>query len=166
MKIRLLIATFVLVGIITIPNTARAFDVTDTSAIRLTPNHVLLTVTYEFGFLNRELLMPIMADRTSERRGETVGYTLTGSNGEVITAGDTAAIVLSTTELRDDQYYLPRGRNGDFTLVALVRTTDIVDEFKLSFTRLPFTLIDGTVTATAAVTAAQLEADYQTDLVR
>jgi hypothetical protein len=166
MKIRLLIATFVLVGIITIPNTARAFDVTDTSAIRLTPNHVLLTVTYEFGFLNRELLMPIMADRTSERRGETVGYTLTGSNGEVITAGDTAAIVLSTTELRDDQYYLPKGRNGDFTLVALVRTTGIVDEFKLSFTRLPFTLIDGTVTATAAVTAAQLEADYQTDLVR
>lgn len=166
MKIRLLIATFVLVGIITIPNTARAFDVTDTSAIRLTPNHVLLTVTYEFGFLNRELLMPIMADRTSERRGETVGYTLTGSNGEVITAGDTAAIVLSTTELRDDQYYLPRGRNGDFTLVALVRTAGISEDFKLSLTRLPFTLIDGTVTATAAVTAAQLEADYQTDLVR
>jgi hypothetical protein len=166
MKIRLLIATFVLVGIITIPNTARAFDVTDTSAIRLTPNHVLLTVTYEFGFLNRELLMPVMADRTSERRGTTVGYTLTGSNGEVITAGDTAAIVLSTTELRDDQYYLPRGRNGDFTLVALVRTAGISEDFKLSLTRLPFTLIDGTVTATAAVTAAQLEADYQTDLVR
>jgi hypothetical protein len=166
MKKRLLIAVFVFVGVVIAPSTTSAFEVTDASAIRLTPNHALLTITYQFGFLNRELLMPVMADRTSERRGTTVGYTLTGSNGEVIAAGDTAAIVLSTTELRDDQYYLPKGRNGDFTLVALVRTAGISEDFKLSLTRLPFTLIDGAVTVGAAVTEKQLEADYQTDLVR
>lgn len=166
MKTRLLTAAFVLMGVLLgAPSTTSAFEVTDTSAVRLTPNHVLVTVSYQFGFLNRELLMPVMADRTSERRGETVGYTLTDKDGEVITTGSTAAIVLSEAEIRGRQYYAPAGRNRDFTLVALVRTTDIAEDFKLTLTRLPFTLIDGDVSVGAAVTPEQLE-DYQTDLIR
>ncbi len=166
MKTRLLTAAFVLMGaLFVLPSSTSAFEVTDTSAVRLTPNHTLLTVTYQFGFLNRELYMPIFAHRTSERRGTSVGYTITNRDGDVITSGSAAAIVLGDAEIRNREYYVPKGRNGNFTLTALVYTPSITEDFKLTVTRLPFRLIDGDISVSAAVTAEQL-AGYQTDLIR
>lgn len=148
-----------------LPGGAQAYEVVDTSAVRLTPEHTMMTITYRFGFLNREMTTPVFADRTSERRGNTVGYTLTTKDGAVIESGKTAAMVFADADLRDRQYYLPEKKNGEFTLVAFVRTTGITEDFKLALTRLPFTMIDGDVSVGAAVTAEEIKS-YQTELVR
>jgi hypothetical protein len=166
MKTRLLTVAAVLMGVLSVlPTSAQAYEVVETSAVRLTPEHTLMTITYRFGFLNRELGMPVFTERNSERRGTTVGYNLVGSDGKVLTTGTTAAIVLSDAEIREREYHVPRGKNAEFTLVAFVRTTGITEDFKLALTRLPFTMTDDDVSVKAAVTADEIAA-YQTNLIR
>lgn len=141
---------------------AEAYEVTDTSATRLTPEYSLFTITYRFGFLNRESLIPMDAVRGGSRGDTSVGFALTGANGTT-TAHLAQAVVLSKAELRGREYYIPRGKNADFTLVAIVKTQD-VSALGAAVTRLPFTLIDDRVSLRAGVTGKDL-ATYKTELL-
>lgn len=166
MKTRLLTVAAVLMAVLgVLPTSANAYEVVETSAVRLTPEHTMMTITYRFGFLNREYRMPLFADRTNGGRGTTVGYNLVNRDGKVISEGKTAALVFAKAEVINRAYQLPQGRNTDFTFVAFVRTTGITEDFSLHLTRLPFTLIDRDVTIGAAVTDKDL-ARYQTEFVR
>lgn len=138
-----------------------AYEVKEVSATRLTPEYSLFTVTYEFGFLNREALIPMDATRDGNYH-TSVGYTLVGANGTT-TLHSVQAVVVSDAELRDRDYYLPKGRNSDFTLVAIVKTED-VSALGLAITKLPFVLIDGRMSVAASVTTNNL-GPYKTPLL-
>ncbi|MBY0310067.1 hypothetical protein K2Q16_02910 [Patescibacteria group bacterium] len=141
---------------------AQAYEVKDVQATRLTSEYSLFTITYEFGFLNREVLIPLDAMRGGSRRDKSVGFALMGENGT--TSLHTAlGVVLSDVELRGRDYYLPKGKNGDFTLVAIVKTAD-VSALGLAITRLPFVLIDGQVSVGASIAADNL-GPYKTPLL-
>jgi len=158
MKKIILIAVACCVGVILLaqnPHSVAAFDVGTTSAQRLTPEYTLFTISYRFGFLNRELFMPIHTERNPSGRGTSVGYTIRTANGTPYTSGETAAIVLASSSLREHRYYTPPGRNTDFTLAVIVKDSSLPAGSYLTIDQLPFTLKDGALTVQAAVSPEQ-----------
>lgn len=146
------------------PFPAVAYGVSEVFAKMIAPNRALFVVEYKFGFLNRDFMTPLDADRSSERRGADVGYELIGSDGKVVREGRVSAVILSQAEMRDRHYLLPAKKNGEFMLVAFVDTTGITQDVRLSVTRLPFTLVDRGIKIEAAVPNTELT-NYQTSLI-
>jgi hypothetical protein len=140
-----------------------AYEATGATATRLNDEYSLLTVTYRFGFLNREALIPMDARLGGVPKDYSVGYALVDMKGATVPVVDAKAVVLSTAELRGREYYIPRGKNADFTLVAIVRTTKNTD-LGLAITRLPFTMIDGDIAVRASAPGDKL-GEYKTPLL-
>ena len=155
-----------LLGTFLVPSVSQAYLTTSQSAVTVGKDTVLFTVTYKFGFLNREVYMPILADRNKQfdDKGTDAGYSVlfNGENearastsvltSDIATAnlnytilpGKSKAIVLSNAEIKDGRYYLPKGKSGTFTLIALVdlSKTTLKDDVSLLMTSLPFTMVD------------------------
>ena len=159
-------AVFTLLLTILVPATSEAYLTTNQTATDLGNKQVLFTVTYKFGFLNREVYMPILAKRNKDfaDTGTNAGYSIllngktdakatssTMTNADAsftlnysVLPGKAQAIVLSDTEIKDGRYYLPKGKSAEFTLIALVDMSKSAstDELSLLMTSLPFTMID------------------------
>ncbi|MBY0538129.1 hypothetical protein K2P47_01880 [Patescibacteria group bacterium] len=174
-----------LLGTLILPSASQAYSVTDTSAKDLGNGYALFTVTYKFGFLNREMYMPIEASRNTKftDKGSDVKYsilfndqteakatsTVMKSNDQSfslnysVLPGKAKAIVVSDADIKDNQYYLPKGKSQTFTLVALVdmRTASVKDDISLQITSLPFTMVDGRKQTAARLSAEELES-YKT----
>ncbi len=70
----------------------------------------MYTITYDAGFLNADLWMPLAAGRIGKEG--SVAYTSAATNSY--------AVVLSTAEITKDKlYYVPKGKRGTFTLLVL-----------------------------------------------
>ena len=105
------------------PQASEAYTVKNQQAMKVTPDAALYTITYEFGFLNADVWLPIratMSDRYPESAGK-VGYMLE-TEGEEYIPVQAEAVVLSDAAIVNDYYYVPRGERATFTLVAAVRT--------------------------------------------
>lgn len=155
-----------LLGTFLVPSVSQAYLTTSQSAVTVGKDTVLFTVTYKFGFLNREVYMPILADRNKQfdDKGTDAGYSVlfngvnearastsvltsdiaTANLNYTILPGKSKAIVLSNAEIKDGRYYLPKGKSGTFTLIALVdlSKTTLKDDVSLLMTSLPFTMVD------------------------
>jgi hypothetical protein len=149
-----------------VPSTSQAYLTTAQSATDLGDGSALLTVTYTFGFLNREVYMPILANRNKDfdDKGTNVGYSILFDNkteskattttmssataqatlNYSVLPGKAKAIVLSEAQIKDGRYYLPKGKSGTFTLIAVVDMSKsiIKEDISLLMTALPFTMID------------------------
>lgn len=144
------LASGLFILIFLIPQASQAYFTTTQSATKLNDETVLFTVTYKFGFLNRELYMPIVTERGLQATSTkfSVGYDLMSEDDEVLDIGSSAAVVLSGDEdiqIKDGRYYLPQGRSAEFTFVALVTTpAGESSDASLLITHLPFiTINDG-----------------------
>lgn len=147
-KLKLLAGTL---GVVLLfPAVSQAYLSTAQSATRLTPDTILFTITYKFGFLNRELYMPIGAVRglSASDVSPYLGYTIFTSAHATTSVGSTTALVLTNdedVEIKNGQYYLPKSKGALFTFVTVLtvppeqRATDL--DLSLQVTRLPFTLI-------------------------
>lgn len=171
-----------------VPSTTQAYSVTKTSATDLGNGYALFTVTYKFGFLNRDLYMPVLANRNTKftETGSNVNYSIlfdgqtkatattsTMNNSDLsvnlnysILPGKAKAIVLSKAVIKDNQYYVPRGTSETFTLIALVdmRSSTIKNNLSLQMTSLPFTLVETKKKIEARLKEAEL-ASYKTSAV-
>ncbi len=109
------------IALISLPQTSSAYETTKQSALQINENTILYTITYRFGFLNREVYLPIGAMRglANASTSPYVGFDIL-NNGTSTTQGKVGALVLSTAEIKNNHYYLPEGKSGDFTLVALM----------------------------------------------
>lgn len=169
-----------------LPSVSLAYSVTDTSAKDLGNGYGLFSVTYKFGFLNRETYMSIDANRNTKytEKGSDVGYSilfndqteakattskmnnndLSFSLNYSVLPGKAKAIVLSDAKIKDNKYYLPKGKSGTFTLIALVdmRNSAMKQDISLQMTSLPFTLVDGKKQTEARLRALELES-YKTE---
>lgn len=104
-----------------LPQNSSAYETTKQSATLLNDNTILYTITYRFGFLNREVYMPIGAVRGLENGTSSpyVGYDIL-TNGQATTSGKVGALVLGAADIKNNQYFLPEGKVADFTLVAIL----------------------------------------------
>lgn len=180
MKLYITVTAFLFVAFLT-PSVSQAYLTTAQSAVDLGNNTVLFTVTYKFGFLNREVYMPIAAKRNKEftDKGTDAGYSIlfNGQNEAQATTsklnnddvsvslnysilpGKARAIVLSNAEIKEGRYYLPKGKSGTFTLVALVdmSKSENKDDISLLMTSLPFTMIDDKKRIEAKLNPSELQ---------
>ena len=168
-------------AIFVVPSVSQAYSTTAQSAIDLGNNKALFTITYKFGFLNREAYLPILASRNKnfEASGPNAGYTVlfngkteakvassTMQTNDVnlklnysILPGKAKAIVLSDAQIKDGRYFLPKGKSGTFTLVAIVDMSTIAnkDDMSLLMTSLPFTMIDNGKRMEAQLNPSELQ---------
>ncbi len=129
-----------------LPQDTSAYETTEQAAVRINDNTVLYTITYKFGFLNRETFMPIGAVRGLENASSSdyVGYDILNKD-QIYKGGEVNALVLSTAKIKENQYYLPEGKAGYFTLVALVTVPNdglvYEENLNLKINHLPFTMV-------------------------
>jgi hypothetical protein len=154
------------------PLTTNAYETINQTAVQLNDDYALFTVSYRFGFLNRELYMPIraMLDTDSANNAKAAEFQIT-LNGEAIVAPEMVSIVLGTSEhleVREKEYYLPQGRAGVFTLLAIVRLPESVttgDTMAMKMTHLPFTMVKDDDNAREAYLEPSELAEYQTPIL-
>ena len=180
--------SFLLLATLIIPGVSQAYSVTNSTATDLGNGYALFTVTYKFGFLNRELYMPIEASRNTKftDKGEDVRYSIlvndqTGAQATTskinendtsyslnysVLPGKAKGIVVSNAEIKNDRYYLPKGKSETFTLITLVDMSSSLNKENLSLqmTSLPFTMVDGRKETDARLNATELES-YKTPKV-
>lgn len=177
-----------LLGTTFVPRATEAYLTTNQTATDLGNKQVLFTVTYKFGFLNRELYMPILASRNKDfaDMGTNAGYSIlvngkteakatssTMKNADAsftlnysVLPGKAKALVLSDAQIKDGRYYLPKGKSAEFTLVALVdmNKASSTENLSLLMTSLPFTMIDKGKTAEARLNPSELQY-YKTPVI-
>jgi len=120
---KLKLALTLIVLCLSLPTMASAYSVSNQTATLVAPNTILYTMTYTFGFLNREMHMPIAANRGGDNP-DFFAVTYELMDGEqTLTIGESNAIILSSDSdvtITDGKYHLPKGRNAEFTFVGLL----------------------------------------------
>ncbi|MBP9836456.1 MAG: hypothetical protein ABL927_07950 [Bdellovibrionales bacterium] len=104
-----------------LPQNSSAYETIKQTATLLNDHTILYTITYRFGFLNRQTYLPIGAVRGLENGSimPYVGYDIL-TDGQVTASGKVGALVLSKAEIKNNQYFLPEGKAADLTLVAIL----------------------------------------------
>lgn len=139
-----------LVALVAVPQVSSAYFTTAQSAVKLNEDTLLYTITYKFGLPNRDLRMPVGAVRGIQFGDASpyLGYTLLKDSETAVASGTTVAFVFSNAKIVDNEYFVPKGEVGTFTLVTLVKLSpdfvpvDAKDyDLSLQVTSLPFTMI-------------------------
>lgn len=129
-----------------LPLASQAYFTTDQTAVQITADTALYTITYKFGFSDRAVYMPLFADRGIAANESTfVGGFSVLSDETPTDSGTANGIILTDSpavEIKDNQYYLPAGKTASFTLVTLVTMTEAMDDVTVLMTNLPFTMIN------------------------
>jgi hypothetical protein len=177
----LLVASLFTISILVTPKGVEAYFTSSQTATDLGNGNALFTVTYRFGFLNRDVYMPVLASRNKAHtdKGDNLGYsilvdgkteaqtktekaTTTQANITLnysVLPGKAKAMVLADAQIKDGRYFLPKGKAADFTLVALVEMskTGIRNDLSLLITSLPFLMIDNGKSIDARLNPSELQ---------
>tara|TARA_B100000508_G_scaffold91716_1_gene71539 strand:- start:3639 stop:4202 length:564 start_codon:yes stop_codon:yes gene_type:complete len=150
------LAFLTLCGLILLPHVAGAYEVTDSKAMQLDDNTYLFTISYKFGFLNRDMATPVLAARNSDVT-DKVGYEIEVNDAPA--SGIVGAVVLTNDEdvsEQNSQYVLPEKKNAEFTLVGIVRTASDVEKAVMKITNLPFLIHNNEEVEQSEVTEDEL----------
>lgn len=131
-----------------------AYKVTSAHATPLNDTTTLFTVSFQMGFLNRETAIPIVANSAYEK---DIQYAVVDKSSAVISGGTSTGMVVSTAAIKNGNYFLPKGKNGDFTLVVVYSNPNASAK-SLKITELPFILYDGALTVGASIPKDSLAA--------
>ncbi len=152
------------------PNDSQAFKVLDQNAYRLDAHTALFTITYEFGFLNADLWMPMSAKEDDSASDFHLTYEITDASGAPITTTN-AGVVLSDTTLEENgddeyRYAVSKTDRASFMLIGLVTSQNpLPSGTTLKVTSLPFVLLkDGERKPTGQVVEQSVLSEYKTRL--
>ncbi len=147
--------------VLLVPQSSQAYLTTSQSGQALSTTTALFTITYRFGFLNRELYMPILAQRDSGGAATSadVQFKLLNQKGATTSIGHMNGLVLSNATIKNGQYYLPPGKAADFTFVAAltVPTSTSSADYAIQMTSLPFTMIADGATVAGRLNPSELQ---------
>jgi hypothetical protein len=145
----------VFIGLFTLalatPSISAAYSTTNQTATKINADTILYTITYKFGFTNREMLMPFIAKNTlgTTSFSNFVEYAVETDASKIVALTSAKALVLTSDAdviVKDGQYYLPEGRSAEFTLLALLKVADVNlvknQNLSLQIKNLPFTMIE------------------------
>jgi len=118
-------------------------------SMTLSLTHTLVTYSFTETFLNRDVIIPVMASTSASHSPLTAAYQLTDAN-DALPNGVTAlsAAILSTAPISDGGYATSAGQKTTYMLVVLVSHDADFDTSILSprLTSLPFlTTTDGVI---------------------
>ena len=150
----------VFIGVLMAALPANAYVTTKQSARVLNDTTALFTITYRFGFSNRELYIPVSAVRVaSSTARDSVGYSIIDTHKDILATGSTTALVLSTATIKDGMYHLPKGKATDFTLVTLLTIPAGMtpEKYALQATSLPFDMIADSKTIKGQLNPSELQ---------
>ncbi len=130
----------VLTLILISPLTTEAASTSAQSAVRLTDSHVLFTITYDIGFLNRATYAPVLAN--TGRTENEVSYSITAANGNKMYVPSAGFITATHAVVENNYYKLEYGKKSDFTLAVIAQIPKSETDYTLTITKMPFILID------------------------
>lgn len=84
-----------------LPSHSQAYQVTDRQVTRLSDTLTMYTLTFEFGFANADMWMPLASSKTVKEGNET------------------SSLVLSAAPIQGEKYFVPMKSNATFTLLVL-----------------------------------------------
>lgn len=145
------------------PLSSHAASTSAQSAIRLTDNHVLFTITYDIGFLNRGAYAPLLANSTVEN---AVSYSITAANGNKMFIPSAGFITAKNAELENNYWRLQYGKKSDFTLSVIAQIPKSETEYTLTINKMPFILIDKDNSTKLSEYTPQNLANYKTPGVK
>jgi len=166
MKQYLSLILFVVVAIIAAPTTSEAYVTTEQTAVQITPTTAMYSITYTFDPSAFDFFLPIHTSRdVSDSDNLTLVYETLVNGKDSTRVGDTAALVFSNLEVANNEYHIPRGKRGNFTLVTFLRTNtnEAEADYALKVKKLPFNESrgEGELMIENRLTASEL-ATYQT----
>lgn len=148
-------------GLLGVATPSQAYLTTGQTATTYSSTTALYTITYRFGFLNREAYLPIATTRDLQfgTTSDDLGYTLLTRSGSSTSVGKLTALVLSNATIKNGRYYLPAGKSGTFTLVAALTLPNgmAASDYALRVSSLPFVMIDDKKTYRAQLNPSELQ---------
>lgn len=166
-------ASTVLAGVLLLssPVSSLAYNTTAQSAVRLTDTHVLFTIDYRLGFMNRAAITPLFAQPgvvPQVGKAATIGFSIIDDTGATVTPTAVAGITVAETpsSIQNMQYTLDYGKNSNFTLLVFAELPKSEREYQLQVNTLPFYLIDTDQTTTMSQIDASTLKNYQTPFVQ
>jgi len=123
-----------------IPN-AEAYETTNQAALKTSNGTTAVyLIAFEFGHEKYDIHIPIAAFVNKKANNESLSYSII-DNEEERAQGVSAGLVLSSAELVDGMYVVPKGKKMKFTLLAFYTPSALETEsdFRLQVDYLPFT---------------------------
>ena len=145
------------------PQSSFAASANEQTAVRLTDSHVLFTITYDMGFLNRGAYAPLLSNINIQN---AVSYSITASNGNKKFIPSAGFITAKNAVIENNYYRLEYGKKSDFTLFVIAEIPKSDIEHTLTITRLPFILIDKDNSTTIGEHALHTLTEYKTQAVK
>jgi len=122
------------------PITSHAYGTSEQSAVRLSDTHVLFSITYKLGFINRASSLPLIANTSSSK---DLSFTIIDNDNNETMIKTHSIILADKSKLKNKRYFLPEGSSSDFTLIVVAEIpVDDTKKHKLQITNLPFITID------------------------
>jgi len=146
----LFLATCFAFVFVVIPHSSHAYFTKAQSAELLKDGKgIIYSVTYDFGMEKYDLYMPIIPERkeaSSTAQARTMTYAIM-EDGKESAFGESLGIVVSNAEIRDGQYFIPKGTGKRLTLITLLKLPQTLvyepHNLALQVTNLPFTIVAG-----------------------
>jgi len=104
------------------PSQSHAYGVTDRHITRLSDTLTMYTITFEFGFANADMWMPLASNKTVKEGNET------------------SSVVLSTAPIQGEKYFVPMKSNAEFTLLVLEKHAVGKSKGSVTIDKLPITI--------------------------
>lgn len=146
------------------PRDAAAYFTKAQSAVMLEDGKgVLYSVTYDFGVKNYDVYLPIVPERKNEKVDQTgtQTYALLEESEEEIDFGETIGVVVSDAEIRNGEYFIPKGEAKRLTMIVLLMLPEAAPtrslDVALQVTNLPFRMVNGGVSIAARLNPSELQ---------
>jgi hypothetical protein len=119
---------------------AAAYTSSTKSAEVLGDNFRLYSIGFDWSFKDRDLLIPVLAQRglEADTNQSSLGYEIKNENGLRVKTGTTTALVIANLPIENGYYRLKAGEVGQFRLLALHEAASSTQPLKLQVSALPF----------------------------
>ncbi len=145
---------------------AEAYEVVETKAMRVTDNHVIFTVSFKMGFLNRTLLLPMLTHNDPKLSNKEINFEIRDSADKVSHFKTHSVILATKSTIKDKVHYLPEKKNDIFTFLTIAEIPKSEMNYHLVITRLPFLTLDNEGTARLSFIDSESIKTFKTETIK
>jgi hypothetical protein len=126
-------------AILIIPHPTLASKAVETTVVRLSDTHVLFSLHFSLGFLNRATYVPFIAN-TPGAATPSLSYSVTSNAAPAQTVVTKGILLAKDATITNNYYALPYGKNADFTLAVIAEIPKDTTDYTLTVNHLPYLL--------------------------
>lgn len=145
------------------PFQTEAYETTNQRSIPLTDSSALFVIDFSFGHERYDVYVPFLTTYGEQQKNNSLSYSIQNNEGEDV-IGSATGVVLSSANIVNGMYRIPKGVKQHFSLVVLVQLdeNDIGAEYWTKVHHLPFTF---STTQQLGLNPSELTA-YKTPAIR